>query len=177
MITRLRSMFYRSVALVLAGLLVWSSSSTALAALTVNVPAGTAVILRLPQELTSETAETGQMVQLLVDNDVVVEGKVVVKRGASAMGQVIKAKKAGAVGAAGELMISVQTVPAVDSTVIPVNFTKSAEGQSKLGTSVVLTVICCILFLLKKGENVKLPANSLFSTISIAPVSVHVSQP
>lgn len=140
----------------------------------VSIPAGTPVVLQLTQEVTSETAKTGDSVQVVVLNDVVISGKTVVRKGTLASGQVQKAKKAGAVGEPGELIISVQTVPAIDGTLVPISFTKSAEGQSKMGTSVVLTLLCCFLFLLKKGESTSFPINTTFSAMVIAPVEVGV---
>ena len=117
-----------------------------------NLPAGTAIQLRLNQTLSGATAQTGSFVALSVVSDVVINGVTLVKAGAQAEGQVSSAKKAGMIGQPGSVGITVTTVTAVNGTKIPVQAISSAEGDDKMVISIILGLLCIIGFLQKGGE-------------------------
>jgi hypothetical protein len=62
-------------------------------ALTVaEVPAGTPIAIRLKSSLSSATARAGESFEAVLDEPVVVHGKVVIPRGAIATGRIVAAK-------------------------------------------------------------------------------------
>jgi len=117
-----------------------------------NLPAGTAIQLRLNQTLSGATAQTGSLVSLSVVSDVVVNGVTLIKAGAPAEGQVSSAKKASMLGQPGSLGITVTSVTAIDGTKIPVQAMSSVDGDDKMIISVILGLLCIIGFFQKGGE-------------------------
>lgn len=89
--------------LVLAGLV---SGTMAMAqTVVVTVPIGTPVILATETDLSSTSNVKGDMVPLRVAEDVVVGGRVVIRRGAEATGQIVDARAKGAMGMSGRLIL------------------------------------------------------------------------
>ena len=144
------------------------------AAETVKVPVGTPVTLSLLQEVSSKTATVGQRVMFTVAADVNIEGKTVIKQGASAIGEVTAASSVGMVGSAGELTVTLHTVTAADSTMIPISATKGAQGQSKLATSVAISALCCIFALFMKGKDVTFAQGTIYDAYTLALSEVKV---
>src|SRR5262245_37009850 len=78
----------------------WSAWAVALLMSTVPLLAApglrdaTPVLLRLHGVINSETSHSGQPLEFSVANDLVIDGKVVIKKGAFAGGIVVKAKRA-----------------------------------------------------------------------------------
>jgi len=135
----------------------------------VEIPAGTRVMLTFPATMSSSTLYVGQQVTLQVQGDVTVNGVVVIKSGANAMGEVTTAEKPGIVGAPGSLNISVRTVEAVDGSSVPISGSLSLTGTSKQTTSILVTILCCVLGLLVKGEDARvLQGTTLDSSVSVA---------
>lgn len=131
-------------------------ASAAYLALKVKLRAGTPVILRLPQSVNSETARVGDVVNFEAARDVEVDGKVVISRGALAMGTIASVEKRAIIGDPGKIMVSVQSVTAVDGTSVPIRATLSQEGKNKQVTALIVGILLCILglFLIKGGEAV-----------------------
>lgn len=138
----------------------------------VQVPAGTAVTVVTNTAITPETANMGDTVNLSVTSDVVVDGKVVIKAGAQASGEVISAKKRNYLGIPAEIGISIRSVQAVDGTTVMLSGSKVIKGQDKMMTSIGLSLICCILFAGMKGGDVSIPAGTSITAIVAATTSV-----
>ncbi len=126
----------------------------------VKVQMGTPVDVVFDQTISSDTAVTGQQVTLKVANPVVVDGKTVIAAGAPVLAEVLTAKKSGMVGMPGAITVSVKSVTAVDGSIVALSGTRVAEGKSNVATSVVITVVCCILGLLMKGEKADITSGS-----------------
>ncbi len=140
----------------------------------VKVPVGTPVILETISEMNSKNITPGEKVMFKVSSDVIVDGKVIVKAGSGAIGQVTEAMGASYIGIPGVINISLQTVQAVDESLLPINATKGAKGESKLVMSVVISVVCCILFLLMKGKDAIIPMGTSVSAFVTAPTEVKI---
>lgn len=89
-------------------------------AATVDLGAGTPIVVLLVETLSTEIHKTGDDVSAVVAADVIVDNKVVVQAGAAVIATVAHAKKAGAIDAGGNLNVQVTGVYAVDGTVVPV---------------------------------------------------------
>jgi len=116
----------------------------------------TLVPLKFANDLTSKTANIGDPVELVLDEDLKVGDTVVVQKGAHALATVSDAKKAGMMGKGGELSVQLQYLVAGDNHV-RVRGTKGREGENKTGATVALTVLFGPIGLIKHGKNVDIP--------------------
>jgi hypothetical protein len=128
---------------------------------------GTEVKLKFAQNLSSKTATEGDKVNFSLDQDVSVEGVVVIRSGSSAVGEVSHAEHAGHMGKAGELSVRINYVKAAE-TRVRLRGTKGREGEGKTGTAVALTVLFGPIGLLKHGKEVKVQEG--------APLTAYVDQ-
>jgi hypothetical protein len=150
-------------------------ASAAFMAASVKLQAGTPVVLRLMQSVSSETARVGDAVNFEVARNVEVDGKIVIRQGTFASGQIASVEKNGVIGEGGKIMVAVQNVQAVDSTNVPIRGTVSQEGKSKQTTALLVGLILCILGLfLIKGENAVVPANTEVKAYVDADVQINV---
>jgi hypothetical protein len=92
------------------------------------IPAKTALMLEFVSETSSKTAVSGNKVDFLLAEDLVIDGTVVLKKGNKAFGEVIHAQKSGFGGRGGELIIGVRSLD-VDGQVIPLRSLKPIRGQ------------------------------------------------
>lgn len=130
-----------------------AAAYTALAG-SVKLTSGTPVILRLPVSINSSTAKQGDIVTFEVARNVEVDGKVVIKQGAMATGEVASIEKKAMLGEGGKIMVNLRSVKAVDGKEVPIRATLSQEGKSKVVTALLVGLILCILglFLIKGGD-------------------------
>jgi len=142
----------------------------------VEIPAGTPVALRFTQTISSEEAALGQSVSLSAARDIIVKGKVVIKAGAPAQASIVTVKKKGAIGEAGELIVSARSVTAVDGTEVPLRDTMSITGKEKVGGTVALSAIICPLFLLRKGEEARITSGSELRAYVDYPVKIKIEK-
>lgn len=127
---------------------------------TVTLAAGTEAHLVLADAMSSQTAFTGQKFKLALDQDIRVGGQVAVARGTAAYGTVVNAKKAGSVGASGELNLRIDYL-LVDGRRIPL-FTAGVgkvANNHELGSTLLIAFFGPI-GMLKKGEMVNFPAGT-----------------
>lgn len=120
---------------------------------------GTDVKLKFVDDLSSKTANDGDPVNLVLDEDLKVGDVVVVKAGAKAVGEVTNAKKAGMMGKAGELNMRLEHLTTGDDRV-RLRGSKGKEGEGKEGTTVALTVLFGPIGLIKHGKNVEVKAGT-----------------
>lgn len=120
-----------------------------------KIPEGTDVRLRVTEQVSSATATEGQRFGLVLDEDVQVNGMVLIHRGAKAVGTVVHSQKRRRLGKAGELNVQVNYLLIGDQR-IPLRASSGKEGEGKVGSTVVLTVLFGPLGLLKRGKDVEL---------------------
>lgn len=123
---------------------------------------GTDVKLKFADDLSSKTAEEGDPVNLILDEDVKVGDVVVAKAGCKAVGEITNAKKAGMMGKAGELNLRLEHLTVGDQR-IRLRGSKGKEGEGKVGTAVALTVLFGPIGLIKHGKNVEVKAGTLLT--------------
>lgn len=116
---------------------------------------GEDVNLRFSEPLSSKTASEGDQVALELVDDLKVGDVVVAKAGSHAMGEVTKAAKAGMMGKAGDLNLRLDYLK-VGDVKIKLRGTKGKEGESKVTSTVVLTVLFGPIGLIKHGKNVEI---------------------
>jgi hypothetical protein len=135
---------------------------------------GTDVNLKFAEAVSSKTAQEGDPVNLVLDEDLKVGDVTVAKAGAKAVGTITNSKKAGMLGKAGELNLRLEYLIVGDSR-MKIRGTKGREGEGKEGTAVALTVLFGPIGLIKHGKNVEIkPGTPLLAYVdqdfSVQPV-------
>jgi hypothetical protein len=102
------------------------------------------------QEITSKAAKPNDPVHFTVNEDLVVNGRVVVSKGTPANGSVINAEKGGYLGKSGKLAVQVESTQTVDGQPLKLRAAKGKEGNDKATSTAVLSAIVPF-FLFKKG--------------------------
>jgi hypothetical protein len=120
---------------------------------------GTEVPLKFANSISSKTANEGDPVEFVLDDDLKAGDSIVVSKGAHALATVTTAKKAGMMGRPGDLAVQIQYL-VVGSNRVHIRGTKGREGDSKTGAAVALTVLFGPIGLIKHGKNVEIPAGS-----------------
>ena len=122
----------------------------------VVLPDGTELNVVTIEEISSKTATEGDALTFKVDEDIAVNGKVVIAKGALVKGEVSNAKRSGRMGKAGALSIRILSTEAVDGQKVKLRASKGKEGEDKTGTTVALVVLFGPLGFLKKGKDAKI---------------------
>jgi hypothetical protein len=155
------------------------------AATRVTIPGGTPVTLRMVDTIDSGNANVGDTFEFKVDDDVVVNGYVVIARGAAGKGEVTKVDRAGTHGHPGSLSIELEYVYAVDGEKVRLSGNnKTAVGEQKKGAASTATIIGYAtlgiggLFAhnFVKGRNVTLDPSKTFSGYIVDTVHVVSNQ-
>src|ERR1700693_6279477 len=94
---------------------------------------GTAVKLRLGENLTSATAKAGQQVSFEVLEEIDVEGVPVIAKGAQALATVTTAETKKSMGRGGELDVNIDSVRLVDGENAALSATQDAKGGGHTG--------------------------------------------
>ena len=114
----------------------------------VNLAAGTLIYLETNERIFTDQATVGKIIQFKVKMNVTVNGKVVVKTGAAAIGR-IKTVQAATFNNPAEITIELTSVQAVDGQQVPLNGTEQTirgeypnQGtQIPIGTSITTNVM------------------------------------
>jgi len=99
---------------------------------TLTVPAGTILLIRINEYLSSDRNQIGDHFTAVLENPIVVNGWVVARRGQVLVGQVKEVRKAGRVKGTSELGVEVTDMTVVDGRQMPI-LTELSKGSA--GTS------------------------------------------
>ena len=124
------------------------------------LPDGTEFTVVTTEEISSKTAAEGDPLTFKVQEDVKVDGHVVIAKDTLVKGVVANAKKAGMMGKGGTLGIRVESTTTVDNQKLKLRSTKGKEGDDKTGTTVALVVLFGPLGFLKHGKNAQIKAGT-----------------
>lgn len=122
----------------------------------VVIPDGTEITAVTTETLSSKTAQTDDAITFKVNEDVVIDGEVVIAKGALVKGLVSNAKKSSYFGRGGELNVRLETTTTVDGQKLRVRASRGREGENKTGTTIALVVLFGPIDLLKKGKNAEI---------------------
>jgi hypothetical protein len=112
----------------------------------VTIPTGTPVEVRLDSQLSSGSAKVGDKFAFKAFSDVVVDGWVVVQKGAEGQGEVALVEGAGGNGHAGKLGLQFDWIAGVDGAKIPLSDTqRTDEGEQKKGAASTATIATYVL--------------------------------
>lgn len=150
-------------------LLATSAASHAQATGVVPLPAGTEVMVRTLDPMSSTTATTGQKFAVAVDADVVVDGVVVLPAGTRGGGTIVFARKKGMSGRPGALDVRIDSVEGPHGPIkLRANETNRGEDKRRSGVAAGM-VFGLIGAAAVQGTDINLPAGSLIPTIVVAP--------
>jgi len=121
-----------------------------------SIPDGTEIPIITTEEISSKTATEGDALTFKVEEDVVINGSIVIPRGALVKASVASSKKSGRMGKAGTLNVRVESTTTVDGQKIRLRASKGNEGDDKTGTTVALVVLFGPLGFLKRGKEAKI---------------------
>jgi hypothetical protein len=149
----------------------------------VKVPDGTPLEIELMTNISSATAKEGDVVDFTIVNPVVVDGVVVIEKGAPAKARIAAVKKAGYWGKAGRLGWTMQDALAADGNRIALRMEKKLTGDSKGGTVATATIVTAVVFWpaapfwgFKKGKNAIYPAGKRFEAFVHGDVTIKGKQ-
>ena len=161
-VTKRRSVAFRLLTIGTLFAFMWTFllPHEAMARQRVKISEGTAVVLRTNTTLTPEQLKVGDAVELSAVYDVVVNGKVVIKEGARARGEIVTSQERRMIGMAAKIVLAVRSVQAVDETTVPLSGSKFVEGKDRMCMSIGLSLLCCILFALMRGGDAFIPSGT-----------------
>lgn len=108
----------------------------------VTVPGGTALSVVLTDKISSGTAKVGDTFGLKAAADVVIDGYIVIAKGAGGQGEVLAVDRAGSHGHAGSLGVQINWVYAVSGEKVRLSSNKKTdEGENKSGVSSTMTIL------------------------------------
>lgn len=119
----------------------------------VLIPDGTEFTVVTNEEISSKTASEDDPLNFKVEEDLKINGQVVIAKDTLVKGVVANAKKSGMLGRGGSLGIRIETTTTVDGQKLKLRSAKGREGDNKTGTTVALVVLFGPLGFLKKGKN------------------------
>ncbi len=139
------------------------------------VPAGTPVFLKPNFPVSSAKKSRGAGILLINKYDVKVDGKVVIKAGAKAHGNVIKARKKMICGFPGKISIEATSIAAVDGTQIPIQATFTEKGKDNFLEAFGTAILCCYLGILIPGEDAVVKMSAELNAVTMRDVSIDVN--
>lgn len=108
----------------------------------VAVPGGTEVDVQLTEPISSSTANVGDTFGFRAAGDVVVNGWIIIAKGAPGVGEILSVDRAGSHGHPGSLGLQMDWIFATDGEKIRLtNQRTTQEGESKAGVSSTLTIV------------------------------------
>ena len=146
-------------------------------AVPVVIPDGTEISAVTTETITSKTANEDDPITFKVDEDVIINGHVVIAKGTTLKGVVTNAKKSGRMGKGGELNVRVESTTTVDGQKLKVRAAKGKAGDDKTGSTIALTIFISPLFLLKRGKNAEIAAGTKIKVFTDEEKTVNVVIP
>ena len=142
----------------------------------VQIPTGTVVHVENVSTVSSAHLNEGNPINLRVSRRVLVNGVLVIERGAPARGRVMKSKRARGWGRGGALSWRLEDVVAVDGTVVPIRLSQNMKGNGRSALVVTAAVVTGaivfpytppvgLLWALKKGDEAVLDENDKSAAI------------
>lgn len=128
----------------------------------VKLQDGTQVDIITTETISSKTAKERDPLIFQMAEDVIIEGKIVIKAGAIVKGEIIEAERSKMLGKAGKLDFSLDYAKAVDGQNIRLRATKSFEGRDKQTGAIVAAYIFLPLVFIK-GKDVVIEKGKRFT--------------
>jgi hypothetical protein len=128
----------------------------------IKIVEGTEMSVRIEDRLTSKDANEGDRFTITLDDDVTLSDGTVLKAGYRGVGEIVEARRNGAMGRTGKLNIRLNYLK-VGEQRIRLRGAKSAQGDHRTGTQVVTVVLVGVFAGFVKGKNTEIPKGTLVS--------------
>jgi len=128
------------------------------------LPERSVVPVKLIQSVKGDQLLVGQSVDFVVSRDIIIDGFVVIKRGAPAYGTITSAEKAGYVSKGGKINLSIDYCKAIDGSKVYLKAILSREAEDHMGANIAASIIVCPLILLVRGDESELPEGLEFKS-------------
>jgi hypothetical protein len=123
----------------------------------VVIPDGTELCVVTINTISSGKVVTGSYLKFEVCKDVIVDGVIVIQKGAVVVGYVSDAKRAGRIGKKGSLSISVESTLTIDNQPIKLRSSgNKQEGYDRAGAVIATSIIFGPIGLFKRGTNAEI---------------------
>jgi hypothetical protein len=142
------------------------------AAAAVAIPEGTEFYVLTTEPLSSKDASTGQRVGMKVDENVLVNGVVVIAKGTPVRAEVNEAKSSGMFGKGGKLTLRIESTTAVDGQKVPLTGSPRTAGKSRTGSMLAITMLVSPVGVFLKGKNATYPSGTRMTVYTDEAVSV-----
>ena len=164
-----------ATALVVGCMAALSWAAEALEPNEVLVNDATELRLRLEHPVSSATAMVNQALSFEVTEDVMVDGRVVIAKGAEAQGTVTRAQHRKGFGRRGKLEFTISVVEAVDGQKLRLEASQALRGKDLYGTAGVVTILTGPFGVFVKGKDVEIPAGTEYVVYTAGERRVRVS--
>ena len=131
---------------------------------TIILDEGTVVPVVLNENLTSNVSQVGDMVNLSIAEDVIVDNKIVLKKGSSVTGRVTEASAAKWAGQKGRLDFTIDYAKSQFGKNINLQANNEAAGKSRMGGVIAAAAVINPLLVLIKGKEITVPKGKIFTT-------------
>lgn len=132
----------------------------------VVLPDGTEFTVVTTEDISSKTAAEGDAVTFKVEEDVKINGRVVIAKDAIVKGTVSAVEQKGRMGKAGKLGIRIESTKTVDGQKLKLRASKAKEGEDKTTNVVLLSVLISPFFLLKHGKDAVIKSGTKLKVFS-----------
>jgi len=172
-----------SLVIVLAMLPPFTSAQNQVNGRYFKIPANTVIRVRTVDDVSSETARVGDIVPMEVLADVLVNDSVVVRQGATAVGEISRVKEARSMGRRGNVALTMSYVEAVTGEHVLVGGNRAEKGKgkaAKLTAEIVVTTavtggLIGALWLFEKGHDTSIPPGTAFSVYTVGNTTIDLS--
>lgn len=127
------------------------------------IPKDTVLNMELQTTISSKTAQVGDIVPLIMTDNIIINDVVVIQKGTTVNAKVTKATSSGLFGRAGKLEFMIDSVETVNGVKVPLQYTTKKEAGSDDGAIAVAAAVTVIGGLFMKGKNVSFPVGSKFA--------------
>ena len=142
------------------------SQATNSNATSVSIPDGTEIKIVTIEEISGQKVVEGDPLTFKVSEDVIINGKTVIAKGAIVKGTVSSAKKKGFMGKGGDLSVRIESTETIDGQKLKLRASKSGKGGDNVGSTVALTVLFGPLGLLRKGKEAKIKEGTVLTAFT-----------
>jgi hypothetical protein len=126
------------------------------------LPEATPVKLKLLHSLNSKTVVVDDPLNFALAEDIILNDKIVSKKGVVAIGRVRQAKAARMLGRGGQLGLEIQYMK-VGRIRVPLRSSQARSGKNKKGETVALVVLFGLSGLVKHGSEIEVKEGSIFT--------------
>lgn len=131
---------------------------------TTKLRANQRVFIETLEELVAkgDRVQAGQRVRAQISRDVLVNGKVLIKKGTTVFVKVDSVKQKKLAGIKGELSLRAFATESIDGQVIDLDGGYHKEGRSKMALSITLAVVVFLPLIFIRGKAAVLPTGTIF---------------